>query len=351
MTEITLQNISKKYGDFTALENLNCTIKSGELVALLGPSGCGKTTTLRMIAGLEPPTTGAILFDARDISYDAVQNRNVGMVFQQYALFPHMNVEKNITFGLDVNHVKKSEIHQRLNDILDIVQLHPFRKRFPSQLSGGQMQRVAIARTLITKPAVLMMDEPLANLDTKLRGEMRTFIKKIQREFNITTIFVTHDQIEAVELADRVAVIFDGKLAQYDTPETLYNTPKSLAVAKFMGADNMFCATIINHNQVQTDFGNMEVNLSHLPHKIGDTIHIIIRSETLHISQVPFTDTQLMCLQGTIINRVFFGATIIYGVKSNGQTFNVTVQSPTLINVGTPVYIGICPTRIWAIAE
>ncbi len=192
MTQVDIIGISKHFGNFTALKSLDCTIPSGELAALLGPSGCGKTTTLRLIAGLESPSTGAILFDGHNVSEYAVQSRNVGMVFQRYALFPHMSVAKNITFGLDVKHVNKREIVERLEEILDIVQLREFKDRFPSQLSGGQMQRVAIARTLITKPAVLMMDEPLANLDTKLRGEMRTFIKKLQRTLNITTIFTAY---------------------------------------------------------------------------------------------------------------------------------------------------------------
>ena len=181
MTKVQLKGVRKDFGAFTAISHIDLEIRSGELVALLGPSGCGKTTTLRMIAGLEVPTDGQILFDDDDVSEVPVQDRNVGMVFQRYALFPHMTVEKNVMFGLKVRGTPAAEIKERLAQILDVVQLEQFRHRFPAQLSGGQMQRVAIARTLITNPSVLMMDEPLANLDTKLRGEMRRFIRELQQ--------------------------------------------------------------------------------------------------------------------------------------------------------------------------
>lgn len=259
MTQVQLRSISKRFGGFTAIENIDLDIRSGELVALLGPSGCGKTTTLRMIAGLENPTTGEIHFDDRDVSDLRVQDRNVGMVFQRYALFPHMTVEKNIAFGLSVRGTPRSEISDRLDEIIDVVQLGPFRQRFPAQLSGGQMQRVAIARTLITKPSVLMMDEPLANLDTKLRGEMRRFIRTLQQRLGITTIFVTHDQVEAMELADRIAVIFNGHLAQFGPPEDLYRQPVSVDVADFMGASNIFPGTMTGTDAVKTGFGTLSV--------------------------------------------------------------------------------------------
>ena len=188
MTQVRLDSVRKQFGNFVAIENLDLDISSGELVALLGPSGCGKTTTLRMISGLERPSNGAIFFDGKDVSEQAVQDRNVGMVFQRYALFPHMTVEKNVAFGPSVRGESKAEIARRIDEILEVVQLTPFRTRFPAQLSGGQMQRVAVARTLITKPSILMMDEPLANLDTKLRVEMRRFIRDLQQQFGITTI-------------------------------------------------------------------------------------------------------------------------------------------------------------------
>ena len=351
MTTVALSGISKKFGNFTALKSLDCTIESGELVALLGPSGCGKTTTLRLISGLESPTTGKILFDGEDICGYAVQSRNVGMVFQRYALFPHMSVAKNITFGLDVKHVCKSEIAERLNEILDIVQLQEFKHRFPSQLSGGQMQRVAIARTLITKPSVLMMDEPLANLDTKLRGEMRAFIKKLQRAFGITTIFVTHDQIEAMELADRIAVIFDGELAQYDVPENIYNRPASLQVADFMGADNIIPATVTGTHTVQTALGKLSVDaVSKISCTTGDTIHVVIRSESIQMYETqPSADEHTHLVQGTLVSRDFFGATIQYTVQCGDYTLTISQQGTQLLDTGTAVWLGIRTKHIWLI--
>lgn len=350
MTTIALKKISKKFGNFVALKSLDCTIESGELVAFLGPSGCGKTTTLRMIAGLESPTTGSILFDGEDVSHDAVQQRNVGMVFQHYALFPHMSVEKNITFGLDINGVEKPEIQRRLDEMLEIVQLHNFRDRFPSQLSGGQMQRVAIARTLITKPSILMMDEPLTNLDTRLRGEMRGFIKRLQRQFNITTIFVTHDQIEAMELADRIGVIFDGKLAQYDTPEAIYNTPNSKMIADFMGADNILSAVVKSTTQVETKLATLTVNaLSKVDCSVGNTIDVVLRSEAINLSdKILESNKATQVIAGTVVACGFSGATINYTVDCGGATLNVCRQGPRL-TAGTDVWLGIDTDCIWPI--
>lgn len=343
MTAVQLKGVRKDFGGFTAISNIDLEIRSGELVALLGPSGCGKTTTLRMIAGLEVPTDGQILFDGKDVSEVAVQKRNVGMVFQRYALFPHMTVEKNVAFGLKVRGTDKAEIARRLEDILDVVQLQQFRHRFPAQLSGGQMQRVAIARTLITNPSVLMMDEPLANLDTKLRGEMRRFIRDLQQRLGITTIFVTHDQIEAMELADRVAVIFDGKLAQFDTPDTLYKHPNSIEIADFMGATNVFPAQISGNSAV-LEFGTLTLNGN--PPEGSQSVMLRSEAIDLHLEQPEGAQN---VVEGTIATRDFFGANITYGVTCGGNTVNVTEQSRRIVDVGRPVWLSISPERIWAI--
>jgi len=343
LTAVQLKGVRKDFGDVAAISHIDLDIRSGELVALLGRSGCGKTTTLRMIAGLEMPSAGQICFDGEDVSEVAVQKRNVGMVFQRYALFPHMTVEKNVMFGLKVRGTEKAEIETRLTDILDVVRLAPFRHRFPAQLSGGQMQRVAIARTLITKPSVLMMDEPLANLDTKLRGEMRRFIRELQQRLGITTIFVTHDQIEAMELADRVAVIFDGKLAQYDAPDALYKRPNSIEVANFMGATNVFAATIVGKTATGA-FGALDF----------DTVahdgpgHVMLRGEAidLHLQAVPSTQN---VIQGNVTSREFFGAHITYTVKCGGETIQVTEQSRRMVEIGQQVWLTILPERIWVI--
>ncbi|MAN55197.1 MAG: iron ABC transporter ATP-binding protein [Paracoccus sp.] len=348
MTQVQLRSISKRFGGFTAIENIDLDIRSGELVALLGPSGCGKTTTLRMIAGLENPTTGEIHFDDRDVSDLRVQDRNVGMVFQRYALFPHMTVEKNIAFGLSVRGTPRSEISDRLDEIIDVVQLGPFRQRFPAQLSGGQMQRVAIARTLITKPSVLMMDEPLANLDTKLRGEMRRFIRTLQQRLGITTIFVTHDQVEAMELADRIAVIFNGHLAQFGPPEDLYRQPVSVDVADFMGASNIFPGTMTGTDAVKTGFGTLSV-VAQPGMADGSRVHAMLRNEgiDIHPANVEGGDDMVA---GRIAARDFFGATVNYVVECGAERIIVNEQSRRLLDVGMEVRLDIPAERVWLMA-
>lgn len=348
MTRVQLKGVRKDFGAFTAISKIDLDIKSGELVALLGPSGCGKTTTLRMIAGLEVPTAGQILFDDDDVSEVAVQDRNVGMVFQRYALFPHMTVEGNVMFGLKVRGTPSDEIKKRLEDILEIVQLQQFRHRFPAQLSGGQMQRVAIARTLITNPSVLMMDEPLANLDTKLRGEMRTFIRNLQQRLGITTIFVTHDQVEAMELADRVAVIFDGKLAQYDAPDVLYQRPNSVATADFMGANNIFEVQLKN-GVAKAAFGALKFDAKATPARDGAG-RVLLRGEAidLHLSK---GEVKQNVIPGKVISREFFGASVSYSVDCAGETITVNEQSRRMLDVGQDVWLTIEPQRIWVIQD
>ena len=345
LTAVQIKGVRKDFGSFTAISNIDLDIRSGELVALLGPSGCGKTTTLRMIAGLEVPSAGQICFDGNDVSEVAVQKRNVGMVFQRYALFPHMTVEKNVMFGLKVRGTDKAEIEKRLTEILDVVQLEQFRHRFPAQLSGGQMQRVAIARTLITNPSVLMMDEPLANLDTKLRGEMRRFIRNLQQRLGITTIFVTHDQIEAMELADRVAVIFDGNLAQYDAPDALYKRPNSIEIADFMGATNVFEAKIADKTATAA-FGALTFD-GPATDGLG---HVMLRGEAIDLHLQEISDTQNV-IPGTVTAREFFGANITYSVACGGETIQVIEQSRRMVDIGQQVWLTIPPDRIWIIQD
>lgn len=344
MTQVELRSVRKEFGAFTAIESIDLSIRSGELIALLGPSGCGKTTTLRMIAGLEVPTSGDILFNGRPVSDQRVQDRNVGMVFQRYALFPHMTVEKNVAFGLEVRGTAKAEIAERLDEIIEVVQLSDFRHRFPAQLSGGQMQRVAIARTLITKPSVLMMDEPLANLDTKLRGEMRRFIRDLQQRFGITTIFVTHDQVEAMELADRVAVIFDGHLAQFDAPDALYQRPKSVSVADFMGASNIFPARLVDPIRIDTGFARLSIEPQNRFAR-GDQLHAMLRNEGIDIlaEGADVADA----IPGRIIARDFFGASVSYTVQCGDARILVSEQSRRLLDIGQEVRLDIAPERIW----
>jgi ABC-type Fe3+/spermidine/putrescine transport system ATPase subunit len=245
MTRVSIKALTKTYPGAAkpSLDQLTLEIPSGELTALLGPSGCGKTTTMKMIAGLLEPTAGDVTFDGRSILKDKPENRGVVMVFQNYLLFPYMSVADNIGFGLKMRKVPKSEIAARVAEMLALVQLPELGHRRPSELSGGQQQRVALARALIVRPNVLLLDEPLSNLDAHLRFEMRDLIRSLQKELGITTIFVTHDQEEAVVLADRVALILDGSLRQYDRADVFYKRPADEAVARFFGGHNFVQGT------------------------------------------------------------------------------------------------------------
>ena len=240
MTQVKLSGLTKRFDEKSepAVDRLDIEIESGKLTALLGPSGCGKTTTMKMIAGLLRPTDGDILFDGSSIVGIAPEDRGAVMVFQNYLLFPYMSVADNIGFGLKMRGVSRSEIRTRVRDMLDLVQMPGFEERRPKQLSGGQQQRIALARALIVQPNVLLLDEPLSNLDAHLRDEMRELISGIQTELGITTVFVTHDQEEAVVLADKIALLFEGRLQQFDVPDAFYETPGTVDIAKFFGGTN-----------------------------------------------------------------------------------------------------------------
>jgi putative spermidine/putrescine transport system ATP-binding protein len=238
ITELELTGVSRRFGHVTALDGLSLTITGGEFIALLGPSGCGKSTALNCLAGLLPLTAGQIVLDGRRVDTLAAEHRGFGMVFQNYALFPHLTVERNVAFGLRMRNVPKAEIRERVQQALELVHLEHLAQSHPGQLSGGQQQRVAIARAVVLRPPLVLMDEPLSNLDAKLRLEMRTEIKRLHQELGLTTIYVTHDQEEALSLADRLVLMKDGQVQQIGTPEDLYARPVSPFVADFMGFRN-----------------------------------------------------------------------------------------------------------------
>lgn len=244
MATLELIGLTKRFGDFTAVDNMNLQAADGEMIALLGGSGCGKTTTLRMIAGFAEPSEGRILVDGEDVAKIPPYRRNIGIFFQNYALFPHMTVYENVAFGLKLQKLKKAEIAQRVRDILALVKLNGLDDRYPKALSGGQQQRVALARALVTRPHILLLDEPLSNLDAKLRIEMQVEIKRIQKELGITTIIVTHDHEEAVSLADRVIVMNEGKILQIGSPNEIFERPCSAFVADFMGFSTFIHGTL-----------------------------------------------------------------------------------------------------------
>ena len=239
-TAVSLTNLTKTFGNLhQAVKSLNLDIKPGELVSLLGESGCGKTTTLRMIAGLERPNSGSILFDGVDVTDNPTEKRPVGMVFQKSLLFPHMSIAENIGFGLKMQKVAQKEIDEKVEKMLGLVQLEGYGARRVGQLSGGQEQRVSLARALVVEPDVLLLDEPLSALDANLRVQMRDLIRSIQQQIGVTTVFVTHDQAEAVEISDRIALLVDGRIEQYATPEEFYTAPESVKVARFFGTSNL----------------------------------------------------------------------------------------------------------------
>lgn len=235
---VIIRNAVKKYGNFVALNGVNLDIHPGEFFTLLGPSGCGKTTLLRMIAGFNTVDGGEIYFDEKLINRVEAHKRDIGMVFQNYAIFPHLTVAENVAYGLKAKKVPKAEIARRVDEALDLVQIRKLKDRKPNELSGGQQQRVALARAFVIEPSVLLMDEPLSNLDAKLRVQMRTVIKKLQRRLGITTIYVTHDQEEALAISDRIAVMKEGNIMQVGTPEQIYKHPENTFVAEFIGVSN-----------------------------------------------------------------------------------------------------------------
>jgi sulfate transport system ATP-binding protein len=287
---IQVQNISKKFGNFVAVDNVSFEVKKGELVALLGPSGSGKSTILRIIAGLEDPDSGEIYLTGQDVTSIATQKRKVGFVFQHYALFRHMNVEKNISFGLEIQRQERAKIQDRVTELINLVKLQGYEKHYPDQLSGGQRQRVALARALATEPRVLLLDEPFGALDAKVRNNLATWLREFHNEFQITSVFVTHDQNEAIEIADKIVVINRGRVEQFGDPREVYEHPGSKFVASFIGQVNVLDA-VAKENLIFFKNTDYQVeNRSKEPLADGDVV-LLVRPEDAEISadRGPFT--------------------------------------------------------------
>lgn len=355
MTELTIRQLVKRFEDSVAVNNVSLTVAPGRLVALLGPSGCGKTTTLRMIAGLTSPTEGDIRFGGESVLHLPPDKRHIGMVFQRYVLFPHMTVAQNVGFGLFVRGTPRNVIQQRVREMLEVVQLAHLEKRFPSQLSGGQQQRVAIARTLVTDPKILLMDEPLSNLDAKLREEMRSFIKELQRRLQITTVFVTHDQVEAMELADEIGVMFGGTLVQFGPPEEVFNRPQTPKVADFMGATNLIegqlQSTHPSGGVLQTPIGTMQVEQP-TAHPVGSTVLATIRPEHIDLLEGHSTlSSTPNTFPGTIGSVVYFGGAISYQVQVGAVVFKVMERSTRIFHTGQEVMVRLNPKSLWIFPE
>ena len=334
MVEIELKKLTKRFGEVTAADTINLTIHDGEFFTLLGPSGCGKTTTMRMIAGLEFPTDGQVLFDGQDVSHLPSYERNTGMVFQNYALWPHMKVFENVAYGLNVRKVPQDEVNERVKEALEQVKLGGMEDRFPTQLSGGQQQRVALARVLVINPAVLLLDEPLSNLDAKLRVQLLEEIKALQKRLGITTIYVTHDQEEAMSVSDRIAIQNYGKVMQIGDPLDIYNVPKTVFIATFMGRGALLEGNVTSVNEyVQMRIGNIELTGLDSTRTIsmGDKASCIIRPESYQIIE---PDEPSNTLEGVVEWASFIGPYTEVRLDIDGHKVLVDVPPDVTAEIG-----------------
>ncbi|HEY9066397.1 MAG TPA: ABC transporter ATP-binding protein [Burkholderiaceae bacterium] len=347
MTTVSIQSLVKRYGTSTAVDGISLDIEHGEFISLLGPSGCGKTTTLKCLAGFEAIDDGRILFDGRDVARLPPEQRDIGMVFQNYALFPHMTVAGNLAFGLEMRARPKAEIAERVRAVLDLVQLAGLGARYPRELSGGQQQRVALARALVIEPKILLLDEPLANLDATLRDEMRTFIRDLQKRVGISTLYVTHDQAEAMTMSDRVVVMFGGRIAQVDAPEAVYDRPASAAVARFVGQANVVegrIAAADGERLIESPLGPLP-----MPQRLGlapgTSVSVIARPQAIALTAA----TSGTPWAGIVAARYFHGPFIDYRIAVGDRVLNVQAAPPALHAPGDAVALGFDPTRLWAV--
>ena len=336
--------------DFVAVDHINLEIKDGEMVTLLGPSGCGKTTTLRMISGFEYPTSGNVFIGDRDVAKIPPNKRGISMVFQSYALFPHLNIWENIAYGLRVAKIPQDEIIRRTNDVVELMQLKGMEKRFPNQLSGGQQQRVALARALCIEPDVLLFDEPLSNLDAKLRVEMRTVIKNIQHSVNITTVYVTHDQEEAMAVSDRIAVMNAGVIQHVGTPKNIYQRPTNLFVSTFIGRSNVLRGEKLvvedGRTYVVTKSGYKAEFTNVLPEEKKDQEVILsVRPEEFLLNQNPSTEG----ITATVDDCVFLGLNTHYFVHlESGEEVEIIQESSidSIIQPGTQIKLTLNTSKV-----
>jgi spermidine/putrescine ABC transporter ATP-binding subunit len=333
-------------GEIIAVRDVDLDVRPGELMTLLGPSGCGKTTTLRMIAGFQEPSSGKILIAGRDVTHVPANQRDIGFVFQNYALFPHLTIFGNVAYGLQVRNKSASEIQRAVAEALELVGLAGFGERLPNELSGGQQQRVALARAIIIRPRVLLFDEPLSNLDAKLRVSMRGEIRSLQQALRITTVYVTHDQEEAMAISDRIAVMAAGRIVQLDTAEALYRRPSSAFVAGFIGRANLLHATVISvsEGRVTVDVGGQKLAIrAQGAPAPGNPVNAVVRPEAIAIVS---SDTGLT---GVVQSRTYLGDKIEYEVAFGGQMLNIARFNPAEdegYSPGTTIFISIPSAEI-----
>ena len=341
MAYLTLSNVSKQFGDSYAVQDFNLDVEKGEFVSFLGPSGCGKTTTLRMVAGFEAPTDGNITIDGADITGKAPNQRNMGMIFQSYALFPNMTVSQNIGFGLRVRKASKSEINDRVREMVSLVNLDQHADKYPYQLSGGQQQRVSLARALAIRPDVLLLDEPLSALDAKIRVSLRAQIREIQKRLGITAIFVTHDQEEALSISDRIVVMNVGVIEQVGTPSEIYNFPRTAFVANFVGTLNTADAEVVDPVKgiVSVDGVPFETAKDLKDRQKGDRVRISIRPERFSFASDEKKDN---ILDATVENITFLGSIVRIQLLIGNTKFYMDIfNNPflELIKIGDKVQV------------
>jgi putative spermidine/putrescine transport system ATP-binding protein len=320
MAFLEINKLTKTFGKSVAVNDFNLEVEKGEFISLLGPSGCGKTTTLRMVAGFETPTSGKVVVHGEDITNKPANQRDVGMVFQSYALFPNLTVGGNIGFGLRVVRKPSAEIQKQVTELLDLIHMSDFRNRYPYQLSGGQQQRVALARALALSPAMLLLDEPLSALDAKIRVSLRAEIRAIQRKLGITAIYVTHDQEEALSISDRIVVMHEGRIEQVGSPFEIYNFPQTAFVASFVGTLNTSTAEVVDpaRNLLQIDGIQLQVAEGLVGKQKGDKVTIAIRPESLNfVGQ----DKEANILDGKIENITFLGSVVRIQVAIGSNRF------------------------------
>jgi len=355
MDGLVLRNLGRRFGAIDAVKDVNLHIQPGEFVSLLGPSGCGKTTTLRMIAGFLEPTDGWIELDGRALSSPGgslpPEKRGMSMVFQSYAIWPNMTVSQNVAFGLKLRKLPQPEIKKRVGDVLDVVQMAHLADRYPSELSGGQQQRVALARAVVIRPSVLLLDEPLSNLDANLREEMRFEIKRMHDEFHITSVYVTHDQSEAMVTSDRIAVMNNGRMEQVDTPYMLYTRPKTRFVASFIGRTNFLSGKRLGE---MIDFDGFSVPASVIdgPTQQG-AIAASVRPQSLRLLGVEPAPGPGISLAGSVKESAFLGETWDYVFKdaNTGAEFKVVAPPAEVHQIGAPAWLEIDPRQIVAIHD
>ena len=349
MSKLVLKNVAKRYGAFEAVADFSLELAPGEFVSLLGPSGCGKTTTLRMIAGFMPPTAGSIVMDGREISSPSgvvpPEHRRMSMIFQSYAIWPNMTVGENVGFGLQVRKLSRAEIDRRVDKILDVVQMRNLKGRYPAELSGGQQQRVALARAIVVEPEVLLLDEPLSNLDANLREEMRFEIRRLHDEFKITTVYVTHDQSEAMVTSDRIVVMNKGKIEQIDAPHVLYGRPKSRFVAGFIGRTNFLEG---DHRGGDVRFDGFSAAAGRLEGVNGSgKLLYSLRPQAIGLSAQKSGGSGL-AVEAEIADRSYLGEYWDYQVRPLGaaKALRVSTGPNAVFEVGSRVWLEIDPAAM-----